>query len=253
MIDLSVRSRTRVWLGTVLGVVFCVTAAILVDSTNFSSLPPEALQRALAVDIVLPTMLAGPLLFILLRQVRALAIARDEMAVMATTDSLTGILNRGAFTMMVEAYLDRVLNTKGEANGSLMIIDADHFKAINDHYGHDTGDEALRRIASSIKSVLRPADLVGRIGGEEFGVFLPDASTSHASHVAERLRKAVCELHFPGADEHKLSVSVGGVSFHGEGSYDRLFKVADRCLYTAKEHGRNQVKMMNYVGQTAEA
>lgn len=251
MIDLSVRSRARVWAGTVVGTLFCVCAAILFDLPNFSGMTTAELRRAVTVDIWLPTALAGPLLFLLLRKIRALSIAHDEMAVMAATDNLTGILNRGAFTMLVEAYLERTQKTASSECGSLLIVDADRFKAINDSYGHAFGDEALRHIAKGIQSVLRPDDLVGRIGGEEFGVFLPATNSGQALNVAERIRAGIASIPFPGANQNLLSVSIGGVSFHREHSYDRLFKVADQCLYIAKDGGRNRVNMINYIGDIA--
>src|SRR5690606_29033986 len=128
-----------------------------------------------------------------------------------------------------------------------LIIDVDHFKTVNDRYGHQMGDEVLRQIAVSIKASLRTTDFVGRIGGEEFAVFLPGASSSHARKVADRIRRTVFDLGLPAADaEPSLSVSIGGVSFQRENSDEKLFRVADRCLYEAKHAGRNQVKMMLY-------
>ncbi len=251
MIDFSVRTKARVWAGTVVGTLFCILAATLVDSPNFAGFTQEELVHALTIDILLPTVLAGPLLFLLLNQIRALARARDEMAVMATTDSLTGVLNRGAFTMMVEAYLARAMQTQSGSAGSLLVIDADHFKSINDDYGHSAGDDALRAISARIRSALRSTDLVGRIGGEEFGVFLPAANGDQALLLAERIRAEVRSIPFPGTDQRQLSVSIGGVTFHNEGSYDRLFKVADHCLYAAKDSGRDRVNMISYIGQIA--
>lgn len=250
MIDLSVRGKGRVWLGTLAGTLFCVLAAVIVDSFNFATMTPDEVSRSLTVDIVLPTLLAGPLLFLLLRQVRALAIARDEMTTLAMTDGLTGVLNRGAFTMMVEAYLTQV-NKTAENGGSLLMIDADHFKSINDAFGHSAGDEALRGIAKSIQSVLRPTDLVGRLGGEEFGVFLPALNSAQALSLAELIRATIRSIPFPSIEQNILSVSIGGVSFHSEGNFERLFKIADQRLYLAKDNGRDQVSMTSYLGGAA--
>ena len=128
--------------------------------------------------------------------------------------------------------------------GSLLVIDADHFKLINDNLGHQTGDEALKLIASSIKGSLRDADIVGRIGGEEFGVFLPGAEETDASQVAERIRSTISSAVFPEAgNRYNLTVSVGGVSFRRRASFDELFSTADSHLYRAKANGRNQVAM----------
>jgi len=248
IIDFSTTSKARVWLGTSLGMLFCVGVAVAVDVTNFSTFTSEEIRRALTIDILLPSVLAGPLLYLLLSRIRALAIAHEAMAVMATTDSLTGILNRGAFTMLVEAYLAKAQQASSDSSGSLLVIDADYFKSINDRYGHAKRDEALRHIADSIQTALRPADLVGRVGGEEFAVFLPATSSAQAANVAERIRLAISELPFPGETERLLSVSIGGVNFYNEGRFDRLFQIADECLYIAKGGGRNQVSMSNYIG-----
>jgi len=248
MIDLSVRGKGRVLLGTLAGTLFCVLAAVIVDVPNFAGMTPAAVSRALTVDIMLPTLLAGPLLLFLLGQARALAIARDEMTALAMTDSLTGVLNRGAFTLMVEAYLAQVKQSADQSGGSLLMIDADHFKSINDAFGHAAGDEALRGIAQSIKSLVRPTDLVGRLGGEEFGVFLPMVTGAQALSLAERIRATVRSIPFASIDQNIVSVSIGGVSFHSEGNYERLFKIADQRLYLAKDSGRDQVSMANYIG-----
>ena len=240
-IDLSPTSRTRVGLLTILGVVLCVTVALVVDSFNFPELSPEQVQRSIITDILVPTLLAGPLLWLLLSKMRELAITQRELATLASTDSLTEILNRGAFKMLVDAYLTE---TKDEArSGAFLVVDADHFKSINDRYGHERGDQALKVIAQTIKTVLRGADIVGRIGGEEFGVFLPGASTDHAGSIAERIRDAVQRSGFsPGHNFGAISVSIGGVHFTRRASYDALFVAADDLLYRAKTSGRNRVE-----------
>lgn len=251
MIDLPPRSKARVWLGTIFGTMFFVLVAIAIDSVNFADFDREQLHRSLMVDILLPTVLAGPLLFLLLRKIRALHLAHDEMAVMATTDGLTSVLNRGAFNMLVETYLAQANKQAAETSGSLLILDADHFKSINDTYGHHTGDEALRLIARQLSTVTRRADLLGRIGGEEFGLFLPGVDGQQALTIAEHVRTLIADSPFPIDGQNTLSVSIGGVVFRNESNYQRLFQLADRCLYEAKLAGRNQVRMTDYVGQAA--
>ena len=122
------------------------------------------------------------------------------------------------------------------------MIDADNFKAINDTYGNDQGDAALRAIAEAIRSVLRSADRVGRIGGEEFAVFLPGTGVQTAEAVAERLRLAVLAIDFrPGDAPHQLTVSVGGAVYDRYLPFPELFRLADQQLYAAKQNGRNRV------------
>lgn len=246
--DFSVTGWKRVIAGTVSGTILCISAALFVDCFNFHNLSEEALHRAVAVDILLPTALAAPLLFMLLRKVQQLAIAHRELSVIASTDSLTAVLNRGAFTMLVDAYLSAASKETSIRSGALLVIDADYFKKINDKLGHQLGDQALKMITKTIKGVLRNADIVGRIGGEEFGVFLPGATTGEARDVAERIRQLINQVVFPPSGQpYALSVSVGGVSFEQRASYDALFLSADRRLYAAKATGRNKVDIGRFV------
>ena len=241
-LDFSPTGSARVFAGTVLITLACIAISIFVDSFNFTNLSPEAVTRSLVVDTLLPGCLAGPLLYLLLSKVQQLAISHRELSIVASTDSLTAVLNRGAFTMLVESYLAKAEEQAMLRSGSLLVIDADHFKAINDNLGHQRGDEALKIIAGAIKQCLGHGDIVGRIGGEEFGVFLPGAETRKACDVAERIRKAICGTIFPSEGlPWSLSVSVGGVVFDGRANYDELFSGADSRLYMAKRNGRNQV------------
>ena len=212
------------------------------DAPNFPTLSQEALTRSVLVDVLLPAFLAGPLLFLLLSKMRQLAIAHQELMVVASTDSLTRVLNRGAFTMLVDAYLTEAKKEASLRSGSLLVVDADHFKRINDTLGHQQGDAALQIIAETIQSIVRSTDLVGRIGGEEFGIFLPGANPQQAAAVAEKIRASIEQIDFPvGAASRSLSVSVGGAIFVHETSFDELFLAADKCLYAAKAGGRNRI------------
>ena len=136
--------------------------------------------------------------------------------------------------------------------GAFLVIDADHFKHINDQHGHDMGDEALQKIANQIKANVRESDIVGRIGGEEFGVLLVGASFKTAELVAERVRRAISVIDFqPHGVEHKLSISVGGAAFGGPVPFADLYRVADQRLYDAKQAGRNCVAFATVLGEHA--
>ncbi len=200
----------------------------------------------------MPIAIAGPFIFFFASKLRELAIAHHKLAVHASTDSLTSVLNRGAFTTLVDAYLGDV--REHERSGALLVIDVDHFKRINDSFGHERGDEALRLIAQAIKGVLRSHDLVGRMGGEEFGVFMPGTSPRNAEIAAERIRQAISEVEFwPDGRRRRLSVSVGGTSFAGEVPFTALYREADRRLYEAKDLGRNRVAFSAMTGSVKEA
>ncbi|MER8413954.1 GGDEF domain-containing protein [Mesorhizobium sp. M1342] len=241
-LDLSPTSWGRVIAVTAVGTAFFIAVAFFVDSFNFPYLSPEAVWRAQMTDLMLPLVLGGSFLFFLMWKIRQLAIAQRDLSVIAATDSLTAVLNRGAFSMLVEAYLEQTRKQEQTRSGALLIIDADHFKLINDRLGHDCGDQALKLIAQAIKGQLRGGDIVGRIGGEEFGVFLPGVDPSQSWVVAESIRRRIREMEFsPGGRPCPLSVSIGGTSFTGPITYEEIFSAADKRLYTAKSNGRDQV------------
>jgi diguanylate cyclase len=241
-IDLSPTSWGRVVLATIAGTAFFIAAAFFVDSFNFPSLSPQALQWAELTDLFLPLALGGSFLFFLMWKMRQLAIAQKELSIVAATDSLTAVFNRGAFSMLVEAYLEQARDQTVADTGGLLIVDADHFKSINDRLGHDCGDEALKLIARTIQGQLHGADIVGRIGGEEFAVFLPGADATRSYLVAETIRRRIREAEFaPGGQLCPLSVSIGGIAFSGPTTYQDMFQIADRHLYKAKSNGRDQV------------
>jgi two-component system cell cycle response regulator len=161
---------------------------------------------------------------------------------LAVVDPLTGLHNR----RYLESHLLSLLE-QAERTGrplSAMILDIDHFKRVNDSYGHDCGDEVLKTFAARVKRAVRGADLMCRFGGEEFVVIMPDAKLSVARIVGERIREAVAGAPFPierGARAIPVTVSIG-VAGSGPGDTpDALFKRADRALYASKNSGRNRV------------
>ena len=248
ILDFSPRGWGRVILWTVLGTLLCVAVALYVDSFNFAEMSSERVARAILVNILVPVGLAVPMLLFLTIKLRELAIAHHELAHYASTDALTGVLNRGAFTTLVEAYLARVDAERIGIGGAMLLVDADNFKSINDQYGHDRGDEALQIIAHSMRDTLRDTDLIGRIGGEEFAVFLPTASRDHAEAAAERLRQTIWDAEFaPGGARKQLSVSVGGAVFQTRLPLVEVFRGADQQLYAAKRAGRNRVSVAEAV------
>jgi diguanylate cyclase (GGDEF)-like protein len=244
-LDLSPESWGRVALFTVGGTALCVGAAVYVDSFNFATMDAAARLRAILTDVLLPIALAVPLLLFFTSKLRDLAIAHRRLTVFASTDGLTQVMNRAAFSTLVDAYLKQVRTAEHRPHGALLIIDADNFKAVNDRYGPDRGDEALVTIAGAIKSMLRAPDIVGRLGGDEFGVFLPGASRDQAETVAERIRQSVHDIAFaPLGTPHRLSISVGGAVFEKTLPFAELFRLADQQLYAAKQRGRDRVAIM---------
>lgn len=242
--DLSTRGWGRVVLWTVIGTLACIAIVLYVDSFNFMNMAKPERDRAILFDFLLPIGLGVPAFLFFTMKLRELAIAHHELARHASTDGLTAVLNRSAFTTLVEAYLADTRRLEKETHGALLVVDADHFKSINDSYGHDKGDEALRIIAGAIKGMLRNVDLVGRIGGEEFGVFLPGAAPDQAATVAERIRVSVTSAEFaPDGKRYDLSVSVGGAAFARRLPFGDIFRIADQQLYLAKQRGRNRTSV----------
>ena len=240
--DLAARGWKRLFFLTFCGTLFCIGVTFLVDSYSFQDnrweLGPKPLN-----DLLIPLLLAPPFFFYLLYKHRELAKAHHQLLKDASTDGLTLCLNRQAFTFLVEAYLERTARQEVRGEAALLVIDVDNFKTVNDRYGHVCGDEALRMISGKIKENVRENDLVGRIGGEEFGVFLPGADRGEAEVVAERVRASINAAMFsPHGGPVPLSVSVGATLYSARSSFKDMFRMADDCLYVAKNNGRNRVE-----------
>ncbi|MCW9040170.1 MAG: GGDEF domain-containing protein [Rhodospirillales bacterium] len=160
----------------------------------------------------------------------------------ASTDSLTGIMNRRRFSEVAAEEMLRAARYKHPL--SLLVFDLDHFKKINDTYGHAVGDSVLKRVVSLSIPVLRGADIIARYGGEEFTVLLPETGMDGAVKMAERLRKAIEEARFDvGAGSARVTISVGVAQMGGDDfDVDTILEKADKALYTAKSDGRNLVR-----------
>lgn len=165
----------------------------------------------------------------------------DELTQLAVTDPLTGISNRRTFLSTLKKLDKR--NRRAQGVLSLLLIDVDHFKRVNDTYGHAVGDDVLKQVAQLIEGEVRPLDSVCRYGGEEFAVLLPDTSIGGAFAAAERVRRAVDKLSFE-ADgcTVPVSISIGATqSDDRDERYELALARADEALYEAKERGRNRV------------
>lgn len=240
----SARLWRSVLLWTILGTLACVVVAVAYNVVAFRDLGLDAQRQALVSAVVLPVLLGVPFFSYMSVRLHRLSITNTRLGVVATTDRLTGCLNRGAFTDRVNGYLEQAEFGTVPQCGALLVIDADHFKTINDRFGHDHGDEALMIIARTIRGMLRIGDTVGRLGGEEFGVFLPGVDTVTAEITAEKIRRAVNTAVFvPRGELRQLSVSIGGALFDRPTEFSELFRSADRSLYEAKSFGRNRAEI----------
>ena len=168
-------------------------------------------------------------------------ILRHELHELASIDPLTGVANRRAMTEASDRMLDEALAWRGSVG--VLLIDADHFKRINDRYGHDGGDKVLQALVACIQGILRSDDIVGRVGGEEFLVLTPGVDEHGVLALAERIRRTV-ERSPPVVDGEPVPLTVSiGVAVAGPGEWDMaaVRRHADAALYTAKRAGRNRV------------
>lgn len=172
---------------------------------------------------------------------------------MASTDALTGLFNRRRFFEQLEIELQRVKRYSEPL--SIMIYDVDGFKRINDTYGHDAGDLALQTMAAKLRQLLRQADIIGRLGGEEFGLLLPNTTLNAAVILAERVRQSIEQMSMEaGNGQFSITVSIGVTACdNGDFDIDRLIKQADIALYQAKGAGRNCVRKYERTGSTSKS
>ncbi|MBW8639196.1 GGDEF domain-containing protein [Hoeflea sp. WL0058] len=251
-LDWSSEGWARVYAFTALGTLACIGFAFAFDSYSFEDGSWRWGSDPIN-NLLIPLILAPPLFLFILSKMRQLAIAHTELMTVAATDPLTSLLNRRAFTEMVDGYLNRVEEASAASHNALFVIDVDHFKAVNDRFGHDYGDKALQLIAEAIAETVHDTDLVGRIGGEEFCVFMPRKPSDHFPDAAERIRSAISEVAFVVDEQrHVLSVSVGGVIFERGAAFSDLYRGADERLYLAKRNGRNRVELSIFSPQTTD-
>jgi diguanylate cyclase (GGDEF)-like protein len=163
----------------------------------------------------------------------------DQLEREAAEDPLTGLANKRAFELAYGAELSRA--GRDESTVALVVLDIDHFKEINDTYGHPFGDEVLIEVAKALRAAVRTYDSVARLGGEEFAMLLPGANLDDAFKIAERTRELIGEIKVPHA---KLSCSAGAAATSiGPERSGELFKAADRALYEAKRRGRGRTEV----------
>jgi diguanylate cyclase (GGDEF)-like protein len=170
----------------------------------------------------------------------------------ALIDPLTGVANRRGFDAGVAQMLARA--RRDGSSTALLLLDLDHFKAVNDTWGHQVGDHVLQAVARAVEQQLRRGDVVARLGGEEFAVALAGSGADQAAMLAEAMRRAVAALDIRrGEASIGLTVSIGVAALRAADSLDALFSRADAALYRAKTAGRNRVEFASAPRTIAEA
>lgn len=194
--------------------------------------------------VAIPVLISSPVAFVLVRQSESIRLLNAELTSayqavkrVSETDHLTGVPNRVSFDI-------RVASQQVRRPGWFLVVDIDHFKDINDRHGHALGDAALRIVAEGLVAAVGPDDIVGRIGGEEFAIFLPVASGQTALSLAENIRKAVAALVIIGPDGARIAMTASiGVSGGPGHTVATGLIAADRAMYRAKQEGRDRVQL----------
>ncbi len=225
----------------------------LKKQSNIIDLKEEKItgQRKLLYITIAAALIILILKFVVLRTNRIrkktnkeLASLNEQLYELATTDDMTKLFNRRHFLELAQRGLNQIQRTS--SMGAVLMIDIDHFKKINDSYGHAAGDRVLIEVANILKDNLRNYDIVGRVGGEEFAMLLPNSDIDTATRIAERIREKIANSSTPFQQTAiKLTISIGLTAIHeDEINIDSIIKRADKALYKAKNSGRNTVTLL---------
>ena len=228
---------------TIAAVVVTSGVILALNSVGFDIRLHLAVPLAIIVPLVVTPLISWVPVGLTLRTFSL----EKEMRNLASYDSLTGLLSRHAFLENAGRAIS--LANRNEAAFAVLIIDLDHFKKINDKYGHPAGDAVLKLFADVVNSVARRSDISGRLGGEEFAMLLPNTDTEKAQEFCERLHQEIGKAVLKYQDSIiRYTVSIGlTAARHGElESIENLLAHADLALYQAKRDGRNRTAVFNY-------
>jgi diguanylate cyclase (GGDEF)-like protein len=235
-----------------LGTMIAITTSVLVTALVMALIPGsrDFFWYNMIVAVVSPLVSAPGLTLIAISMVYQLNAAQTALTLAAETDALTGVSNRRSF--IAQAELAYAQTKAGGPVFAVVMIDIDHFKAINDNHGHIVGDDVLRDVAQACRAALRNSDCFARFGGEEFVALLHLTDSEGAVAVAETLRKTVAALAFENRTPPAVTVSLGVAGYRpsSESLHD-ILNEADRQLYAAKAAGRNRVMVGNGMRQAS--
>lgn len=227
---------------TTLSVVISFFLTLILISLSYGSLPEfnSGLKIGLTISIVIPAFISFPVAYFLLSQKEKMRALNNELANLLRYDQLTSCLSRRAFFQEAEAAIQEAC--RKQQPYAVFFIDLDHFKKVNDTFGHATGDEVLRLLGKVIKEQIQDGEFIGRMGGEEFCLFAQNCPADQAS---DRAQKLVDEFRHQAQVVNKENVnctlSIGISVSNGIDDLDEQMKEADRLLYVAKNRGRNRI------------
>lgn len=229
-------------MGGICMVCWCSTLwrAVYVWNTDFYSFFATPIPHTGSFVLSILWLFVGSMGYIMIKMEHA----NHKIAKLANMDFLTSLYNRRAFYRFARKHF--AFAARKNKALALLVVDIDHFKGINDQYGHQAGDKALKEIAALLKNHCRRHDVVGRFGGEEFVILLPDTSLEQAMDMAQRLRQTVESAALEGLPDRRLTVSIGVAALDaqsiGRYSLDGLLGLSDNAMYQAKLNGRNRVE-----------
>lgn len=237
------------FLSTIMIVLSYGTGYILPFAENLQyAYLPTTLVLLSGMVILVP--IAGHVLYHFMRkdffQQQELEDKKQQLQKMARYDQLTGLCNRRWFEEQLQQEFERA--HRYDRDMSLLMIDLDHFKHVNDTFGHDAGDRVLEEVGTILSEETRDPDVPGRYGGEEFAVFLPETDPTEAHKTAERIRSTLADQTFRSEDEQEFQVTCSiGIAGRREdmNEFTDLVKSADNCLYEAKDSGRNRIVLLH--------
>jgi diguanylate cyclase len=231
----KITSAAQIWKYTLAITALSVAAPVLVVGGVMAMVPHMPLGAMLfgvSIAFFIPLLIAPPISYLGLSMLRLLSDTISKVDQHVKFDPLTGALNRSHF-------LDNVRARQG--SGVLMIVDVDHFKNVNDTRGHAAGDEALCILVRALGDALGPKGIIGRMGGEEFGVYLPGADLASGKKTANMLCRTLRQLDMiVGGKPMKMTISIGGTLHPAHFTIGHSLKIADDRLYLAKHEGRDR-------------
>ncbi|GGE22200.1 hypothetical protein GCM10011390_46970 [Aureimonas endophytica] len=242
-------SRILRFMSESLGLTFLAAAATIIGGWHyFNGFTQPGSMTAVGFALVALILAAIPLQAYLAFRVLPIMQRNARLQRAAMEDSITGLLNTASFRATFGIEASRLGRPGEDRSATFLLVSIDHFKRLHDSFGHGSGDRALRLVANMLRETLKPEDVVGRLGSEEFGVFLHDAGFEEARRIAETLRRKAGTLVVgPNGAARPLAISIGGVSFASPLPFEMLFAASDVNLFRAKQTGQNRCLITNAV------